>query len=1031
MAGGLHAQRLFRKPVKVLGDPQYLGTASNPTLFTNNGPNWTEGREFSFPIAVAVDNSVSPPNIYVSDAGNNRILGFQYGTQLKAGAVADIIIGQVDKVANLTSAQNGRSTSLNVPSGLAVDAAGNLYVADSGNNRILRYPKPFQQNGQILPDLVLGQTSLSGRSSNAGGLSSTSLALNIGSLSKVGLAIDAQGSLWVADSGNNRVLRYAASLLRGQPSNGLAADLVLGQPDFVTRTSAANIITKNGFRNPQALVFDSAGRLLVSDTLGRILVFPAALQNNTAAIRILGLDAKLTAGSLPVSQTQLGISYGVAATAAGIIVADSQNNRVMFFPPIDAWQPESTQFSPSATTVVGQPDFFSYKANQGNADASASSFNFPSDVAASGTELFVADGQNNRVLVFPSSAQGLTTTATRVIGQLDFPYSGVNLVEGKEFGLTASGLWGSAILDYSSSPPHLYVADTQNNRVLGFKDFAAARNGQKADIVFGQPDLLRTVVNFPSGEATKPSAQGLHFPTGLSVDSAGNLYVADSGNGRVLRYNTPFSSAYSKAQPADLVLGQSSATSMVTDASERNMAAPVSVALTSEGFDATQPAKGWLIVADAAHNRVLFFAKPFTTGMAATKVLGAADFTTAPAASSEPTRFNAPRGVAVDSSDRVLVADTGNRRVQIFNKVQQLNNFDSPPISINTGLSQPVSISTGAPYTPAPPVGGTGTGSGPTAVPGFWVADLAASNAVHYPSADQLPLKGNVTDGNLTIYGPLSVYQDPTGNLLATDSVNRVLYYAPQANAVSSANYSTRPQAPGGIISLFAPASATYSIAAGTGAATEVPLPTTLGDTQVLVNGTAAPLFYVSPGQINMQLPSTIAGAPLADVQIVKASTGQIVAGAEATLATAAPALFTINGSGSGQAVALNYASDGSYKGLNSPTNPVLRGQVVSLLGTGAGPVIGAPVDGSAATSATVTSSQPQVVLGSISAFLPDANVQYSGLAPGLVGVWQINILIPQTAQTGQSVPIKLFLNSISSTDSTGTVQGGTTISIQ
>ena len=1029
LAGGLQAQSLFRKPVKVLGDPQYLGTASNPTLFTNNGPNWTEGREFSFPIAVAVDNSVSPPNIYVSDAGNNRILGFQYGNQLKAGSIADIIIGQVDKVANLTSAQNGRSTSLNVPSGLAVDASGNLYVADSFNNRILRYPKPFQQNGQILPDLVLGQTSLSGRYANAGGLSSSSLSLNVGSLSKVGLAVDAQGSLWVADSGNNRVLRYPASLLRGQPSNGVAADLVLGQPDFVTRTSTANIITKNGFRNPQALAFDSAGRLLVSDALGRVLVFPAAPQNNTAAIRILGLDAKLTTGSLPVSQTQLGISYGVVATAAGIIVADSQNNRVMLFPPIDAWQPESTQFSPSATTVVGQPDFFSFKANQGNADASASSFNFPADVAASGTELFVSDGQNNRVLVFPLSSQGLTTTATRVIGQLDFPYTGVNLVEGREFGLTASGLWGSAILDYSSSPPHLYVADTQNNRVLGFKDFAAAKNGQKADIVFGQPDMLRTVVNFPSGEATKPSAQGLHFPTGLSVDSAGNLFVADSGNGRVVRYSTPFSSAYLRAQPADLVLGQSSATSTVTDASERNMAAPVSITLTSEGFDTTQPAKGWLIVADAAHNRVLFFAKPFSTGMAATKVLGASDFTTAPSGSSEPARLNAPRGVAVDSSDRVLVADTGNRRVQIFNKVQQLNNFDSPPISINTGFSQPVSISTGAPYTPVSASGAPATTA--SAPAGFWVADIGASVAVHYPAADQLPLKGNTADGNLTIYGPLSVYQDPTGNLLATDSVNRVLYYAPQANAVSSANYSTRPQAPGGIISLFAPASATYSIAAGTGAATQVPLPTTLGDTQVFVNGTAAPLFYVSPGQINMQLPSAIAGAPLADVQIVKASTGQIVAGAEATLATAAPALFTINGSGSGQAVALNYGSDGSYKGLNSPTNPVLRGQVVSLLGTGAGPVIGAPADGSAAASATVTSSQPQVVLGSISAFLPDANVQYSGLAPGLVGVWQINILIPQTAQTGQSVPIKLFLNSISSIDSTGTVQGGTTISIQ
>ena len=1022
MASGLQAQSLFRKPVKVLGDPQYQGTSANPTQFTNNGPNWTDGREFSFPFAVAVDNSVSPPNIYVADAGNNRVMGFRYGSQLKPGTPCDIVIGQVDKIANLTSAQNGRSTGLNTPSGLAVDSAGNLYVADSGNNRILRYPKPFGQNGQILPDLVIGQTSLSGRSSNAGGLSATSLAL--GTSARTGMAFDVQGSLWVADSTNNRVLRYPASLLRGQPSNGPAADLVLGQSDFASRASALLANAKTGLRAPQALTFDSGGRLYVADQLGRILVYPPNPQTNAPATRIVGIDTKLTPGAIPVSQTQLTIPYGLVTTAAGLIVADSQSNRVLVFPPFDSWQPEASQFSPSATVVVGQPDFFSYKANQGNGDASASTFNFPSDLAASSSELFVADSQNNRVLVFPLGAQGPSSTAARVVGQLDFPYTGVNLVEGHEFNLSGS-VWGSAILDYSATPPHLYVADTQNNRILGFKDFTTVQNGQKADVVIGQPDFFRTVVNYPSGDPAKPSAQGLRLPSGIAVDSAGNLYVADTGNGRILRFPSPFANSNPRGESADLVIGQAGFGASVTDASDRNMSAPVGIALTAEAFDTSNPNKGWLIATDAAHNRTLFFAKPFTSGMSATKVLGAPDFNTASAASSDAAKFSSPRGVAVDSLDRVLIADTGNRRIQIFNKAANIKTFDQPTISINTGVSQPVSISTGFPYTPPSPAG---LAAPPT---GFWAADLGGSAVLHFPVVDQLPLKNNASDGTVPVYGALSAFQDAQGNLLAADSANRVLYFAPQANIVSSANYSTRPQAAGGIVSLFAPAAATYSIAPGNGSATSVPLPTVLGDTKVLVNGQPVPLFFVSPGQINLQLPSSLPAGGTADVQVVQASTGTIVSAAEAALASASPAIFTLNGSGAGQVIGLNYGPDGSYTGLNSQTNPIPRGQVISLLGTGAGQVSVSPADGQAAIGQAPTLNTPQVVLGSSTTFLPDANVQYSGLAPGLVGVWQVNILIPQSAQTGPSVPIKIFLNSVPNVDSTGAVQGGTTIAIQ
>src|SRR4029077_4155172 len=102
------------------------------------------------------------------------------------------------------------STGFFGPIALAVDKNGSLYVADSQNNRILRFPSPLTQTGDLLQqDLIIGQKDLNGRSSNEGQTtpSAKSLSIQIGA----GLAFDAQGNLWVADAGNNRVLRFPAS----------------------------------------------------------------------------------------------------------------------------------------------------------------------------------------------------------------------------------------------------------------------------------------------------------------------------------------------------------------------------------------------------------------------------------------------------------------------------------------------------------------------------------------------------------------------------------------------------------------------------------------------------------------------------------------------------------------------------------------------------------------------------------------------------------------------------------------------------
>ena len=184
---------------------------------------------------------------------------------------------------------------------------------------------------------------------------------------------------------------------------------------------------------------------------------------------------------------------------------------------------------------------------------------------------------------------------------------------------------GGVAIDQVSAVPHLYVADSFNNRVLGFADSRTLTAGAKADLVIGQPDFNRAVINYPTNDPTRPSAQTLLFPTGVAVDASGNLYVADSGNGRVLRFPAPFNQPQPNVfESADLVLGQSDFNAQITDPTDQDHAKlPYGLAFTSDG--------GILAVSDVGLNRVLYFDGSqggFSSGQPATLVLGQPDFNT-------------------------------------------------------------------------------------------------------------------------------------------------------------------------------------------------------------------------------------------------------------------------------------------------------------------------------------------------------------------------------------------------------------------
>jgi uncharacterized protein (TIGR03437 family) len=1002
-------------------------------------PNLVEGRELSAPGAVAVDTATNV--IYVADTGNNRVLGWRNATSFRNGAPSDFVIGQRDKFSTFALGPGTSfSSGLRAPTGLAVDRNGHLYVMDAGNNRIVRYSRPAgaPADEPILADFIIGQPSSNSRVPNFNGVSERSLATAIGSgVFRSSIAFDAAGNLWVTDAGNHRVLRYpAASIAPGSPF-GPSADVVLGQPDFSSNLVNQGLppnsqldqirLNKSGMREPAALALDQAGRVYVSDYYARVLVYMPPYSTAQAAVRLMGLVRTVPGQNLsPINEfttgfgTQSGFvsAEGIFASGNTVFVVDTPAHRILRFDPFEQWPSETVQLSPAARAVIGQDAFqhTSPQPNRGRAEPTQDTLLNPTGAVVAGGEVYVCDSGNNRVLAFgdlstgPPLSAGAPYSARRVLGQNNFNYRSPNLVEGKEFFFAGGGvaIGGAIVVDTRSTPPRMYVVDTANNRVLGFADARRVKPGDEADIVIGQPDKFRTLINFPSNSPTQRNEAGLFFPVAAAVDRQGNLWVADSGNSRVLRFPSPFS--YQGPQPmrADLVLGQRDFSTAITDATARTMAAPSGVAFT---FD------GGIVVSDRVHNRVLFFAPPFQNGMAAARVIGQPDFESI-APGTGDNRLNGPRHIATDTDDRLYVADTVNNRVQIFGRIPTLGTDPRAVFTVTgTGrIRNPLSVAVSE-----------RTGE-------IWVGDTGSNRAIRFPRFDQLISLGDTPNYEIPSGAPVGLGLDGFGNIIIADSFNRVALHFPLVSICNGANYLTRI-APGMVTTLSSQraggcriADLNYSFTEQTKVFNELPnplpLPTTLGDIQVLIDDQPVGIYFISPFQINFLMPNNAPSSGTVELQIIDPGVGRIIAAGRVSMDTASPAFFTAGSTGTGQIAALN--EDGS---INSGANAIDRGKVIQLFATGAGHVPGAPNDGSPPSGAIETPSKPRVVVGT--RFVEDSDILYSGLAPGLVGVWQINIRIPEITAPSNAVIVVATMNDIPSNNPAQPTQIRTTIAVK
>jgi len=494
------------------------------------------------PQGLAVDSN---GNLYVADESNNRVLFYPAGS-----TTATRVYGQSGSFTSNTWNNGGVSAnSLGEPYGLAVDSAGNLYVGDYQNNRVLFYP-----SGSTTATQVYGQGgSFISSGVNTGGISANSLN------QPTGVALDSSGDLYVADIYNNRVLFY--------PYGSTTATQVYGQGGSFTSNGAST--GNGGLNNPMYIAPDSSGDLYVVDrSNNRVLFYPFG---STTATRVYG-QLNNFATSAPnnggLSANTLSQPWAVALDNSGnLYVTDYSNNRVLeygSFGNVNVCPAAQNTPAPCNNTIT-----LSYYASAQTSfgvtqvvTQGVTGLDFA--LASGGTCTGTVSAQNTctvnvnftplepgsrmgAVELFDSGAHLLTTASIYGIGQgpeSAFGPGAQSTVNTGSFPLSnPRGMLVDAV-------GNLFISDVSNLQVLKI-----APNGSVSSVGFGfqypqgmaedgagdlfvADDFLNEIVEIPAGCAsiTCQVYLGSNFRSqlGVAVDGAGDVFFGDFLDGEVV-----------------------------------------------------------------------------------------------------------------------------------------------------------------------------------------------------------------------------------------------------------------------------------------------------------------------------------------------------------------------------------------------------------------------------------------------------------------------------------------------------------------
>lgn len=333
---------------------------------------------------------VDDDHVVVADSGNHRVL-IWHGVPQADEQPADVVLGQPDGgTEGRAAGGRGPERGMNLPTGVAI-VDGRLIVADAWHHRILIW-NAVPQSDDVAPDVVLGQPDSASVDPNAGGECSAGTFYWPFGFAVLG------GRLWVADTGNRRVLGWSG----GVPEPGQAADIVLGQPSPSGREENRGAAAgPASFRWPHAIT-GTPDLLLVADAGDhRVLGWAPHPVVDGPANSVLGQPDFVTAQEWPYGPhtgDRFRFPYAVDYDGELLVVADTANNRILMWDGL----PEEPLGGRPADHVLAQPDFASNGENRW-ALVGRDTLCWPYGLSLHGDLLAVADSGNNRVMLWRRS----------------------------------------------------------------------------------------------------------------------------------------------------------------------------------------------------------------------------------------------------------------------------------------------------------------------------------------------------------------------------------------------------------------------------------------------------------------------------------------------------------------------------------------------------------------------------------------------------------------------------------------------------
>jgi hypothetical protein len=635
----------------VLGQSGFDQRRPNHGRGDADGDGYSDAAESGmfYPTGVATDGT----HLFVADRLNHRVLIWDDLAAIANDKPADRVLGQPSFASVLPNHGNGGEggsapapDGLNLPTGVTL-AGSSLWVADTENNRVVRYDDVF---GTATPALFLGQSdgsSLNNPNSEPPSSVDPGNPLHppttTSSVLRPRAVAVTDGALYVSETDSNRVHVFT----RASGSAPWLPQGQLGQPTDVSSVFDADGIGPRAFGHPEGATV-AGSRLFVADAGNHRVVawdVTATPGPGAGATLVLGQPSFVASG---FDQSVAGGSpkpHGLALSRGDIFIVERARNRVLV-----QELPLVSGKSPAA--ILGEPDASLSVPNAGG-PPSAETLSSPQGIHVDDDHIVIADTGNHRVIIRPRDPNA---PASLVLGQASFTENAPNR------GASATAATLRAPQAVVVDGPRLVVADTGNHRVLVWRAFPTT-NGQPADIVLGQADFAGDQSNRGAGVAT---ATTLAVPAGV-LFAAGRLFVADLGNNRVVSFDDVGNGNGrngGNGAPASIVLGQPDFTSRTAtvDINDRTrLAGPT--ALASDGTN--------LFVGDHDAQRVVTWElATLTSSSVATGLLNA----------NGGLGSASPAGLAVERTalftSRLYVSDDASDRVLVLGSVSRLVNRD-------------------------------------------------------------------------------------------------------------------------------------------------------------------------------------------------------------------------------------------------------------------------------------------------------------------------------------------------------------------